>query len=75
MTVNVQPHPKAGAKQVVFSAPATNDSHTIVMGIMEDTKKTKIECASCAACTTRRAAAGAAANAAAAAAARSSMAQ
>ena len=44
MTVNVQPHPKAGAKQVVSSSPAANDSHTIVMGIMEDTKKTKMEC-------------------------------
>merc|ERR1712137_932505 len=38
-TEKVQPHLKAGAKKVVFSAPAKDDSHTIVMGVNEDTYK------------------------------------
>ena len=33
----VQPHLTAGAKQVVFSAPATDRSHTIVMGANQET--------------------------------------
>merc|ERR1712113_152988 len=36
----IQPHLKAGAKKVVFSAPAKDDSHTIVMGVNQDTYKT-----------------------------------
>merc|ERR1712205_95930 len=51
-TEKVQPHLKAGAKKVVFSAPAKDDSHTIVMGVNEDTYKTDMECVSCASCTT-----------------------
>ncbi|CAE7575597.1 GAPC1 [Symbiodinium natans] len=35
-TDKVQPHLKAGAKKVIFSAPAKDDSHTIVMGVNED---------------------------------------
>merc|ERR1712187_1079032 len=51
-TEKVQPHLNAGAKKVVFSAPAKDDSHTIVMGENEDTYKTDMECVSCASCTT-----------------------
>merc|ERR1711975_175895 len=51
-TEKVQGHLKAGAKKVVFSAPAKDDSHTIVMGVNEDTYKTEMECVSCASCTT-----------------------
>merc|ERR1719261_1689836 len=51
-TEKVQPHLKAGAKKVVFSAPAKDDSHTIVMGVNEDTYKTDMDCVSCASCTT-----------------------
>merc|ERR1711979_173630 len=40
-TEKVQPHLKAGAKKVVFSAPAKDDSY-----------KTDMECVSCASCTT-----------------------
>merc|ERR1711971_412299 len=48
----IQPHLKAGAKKVVFSAPAKDDSHTIVMGVNQDTYKTDMNCVSCASCTT-----------------------
>merc|ERR1712078_209474 len=48
----IQPHLKAGAKKVVFSAPAKDDSHTIVMGVNQDTYKPSMECVSCASCTT-----------------------
>merc|ERR1712203_593827 len=51
-TEKVQPHLKAGAKKVVFSAPAKDDSHTIVMGVNEDTYKTDMQAVSCASCTT-----------------------
>merc|ERR1719206_482665 len=51
-TEKVQPHLKAGAKKVVFSAPAKDDSHTIVMGVNQDTYKTDMNCVSCASCTT-----------------------
>merc|ERR1719428_373386 len=51
-TEKVQPHLKAGAKKVVFSAPAKDDSHTIVMGVNEGTYKTDMDCVSCASCTT-----------------------
>merc|ERR1719231_373643 len=48
----IQPHLKAGAKKVVFSAPAKDDSHTIVMGVNQDTYKTDMTAVSCASCTT-----------------------
>merc|ERR1712190_441141 len=48
----VQPHLKAGAKKVVFSAPAKDDSHTIVMGVNEDTYESSMTAVSCASCTT-----------------------
>merc|ERR1719231_1912943 len=51
-TEKVQPHLKAGAKKVVFSAPAKDDSHTVVMGVNEDTYDSSMECVSCASCTT-----------------------
>merc|ERR1712232_1207042 len=35
----VEGHFAAGAKKVVFSAPAKDDSHTIVMGVNQDTYK------------------------------------
>merc|ERR1712014_544861 len=41
-----------GAKKVVFSAPAKDDSHTIVMGVNEDTYDPSMTCVSCASCTT-----------------------
>mmetsp|Transcript_36691 Transcript_36691/g.86026 ORF Transcript_36691/g.86026 Transcript_36691/m.86026 type:complete len:425 (+) Transcript_36691:93-1367(+) len=49
---SVKPHLKAGAKKIVFSAPAKDDSHTIVMGVNEDTYKTSMTEVSCASCTT-----------------------
>jgi len=51
-TEKVQGHLKAGAKKVIFSAPAKDDSHTIVMGVNQDTYKPSMECVSCASCTT-----------------------
>merc|ERR1712003_283414 len=48
----IQPHLKAGAKKVVFSAPAKDDSHTIVMGVNQETYKTDMQAVSCASCTT-----------------------
>merc|ERR1712107_813063 len=41
-----------GAKKVVFSATAKDDSHTVVMGVNQDTYKSDMECVSCASCTT-----------------------
>merc|ERR1712205_261412 len=51
-TEKVQPHLKAGAKKVVFSAPAKDDSHTIVMGVNQETYKSDMQAVSCASCTT-----------------------
>merc|ERR1719357_1258813 len=51
-TEKVQPHLKAGAKKVVFSAPAKDDSHTIVMGVNQDTYEKSMTAVSCASCTT-----------------------
>ncbi|OLQ02865.1 Glyceraldehyde-3-phosphate dehydrogenase, chloroplastic [Symbiodinium microadriaticum] len=51
-TEKVQPHLKAGAKKVIFSAPAKDDSHTIVMGVNESTYDPSMEAVSCASCTT-----------------------
>merc|ERR1711879_999920 len=48
----VQGHFKGGAKKVIFSAPAKDDSHTIVMGVNEDTYKPSMTEVSCASCTT-----------------------
>merc|ERR1712039_319310 len=48
----VQPHLKAGAKKVVFSAPAKDDSHTIVMGVNENTYDPSMTEVSNASCTT-----------------------
>ncbi|CAM9572423.1 unnamed protein product [Chrysoparadoxa australica] len=49
---SVQPHYAAGAKKIVFSAPAKDDSHTIVMGVNQDTYETSMQEVSCASCTT-----------------------
>jgi len=51
-TEKVQGHLKAGAKKVVFSAPAKDDSHTIVMGVNQETYKSDMKAVSCASCTT-----------------------
>jgi len=51
-TEKVQAHLKAGAKKIVFSAPAKDDSHTIVMGVNQDTYKPEMQAVSCASCTT-----------------------
>jgi len=51
-TEKVQPHLKAGAKKIVFSAPAKDDSHTIVMGVNQETYKSDMTAVSCASCTT-----------------------
>ena len=48
----VQPHLKAGAKKIVFSAPAKDDSHTIVMGVNAETYESSMNLVSCASCTT-----------------------
>jgi len=48
----VQGHLEAGAKKVIFSAPAKDDSHTIVMGVNEDTYDPSMTSVSCASCTT-----------------------
>jgi glyceraldehyde 3-phosphate dehydrogenase len=51
-TESVKGHLKAGAKKVVFSAPAKDDSHTIVMGVNEGTYLPSMTAVSCASCTT-----------------------
>ncbi|CAK0886504.1 unnamed protein product [Prorocentrum cordatum] len=48
----IQPRLKAGAKKVAFSAPAKDDSHTIVMGVHQDTYKSDMGCVSGTSCTT-----------------------
>merc|ERR1719328_1006835 len=48
----VEAHLKAGAKKVVFSAPAKDDSHTIVMGVNQETYESSMTAVSCASCTT-----------------------
>ncbi|CAK9038562.1 Glyceraldehyde-3-phosphate dehydrogenase, partial [Durusdinium trenchii] len=45
-TDKVQGHLKAGAKKVIFSAPAKDDSHTIVMGVNEGTYDPSMEAVS-----------------------------
>merc|ERR1712211_27120 len=51
-TEKIQPHLKAGAKKVVFSAPAKDDSHTVVMGVNQETYESSMTAVSCASCTT-----------------------
>merc|ERR1712151_1440673 len=51
-TEKIQPHLKAGAKKGVFSAPAKDESHTVVMGVNQDTYKSSMNAVSCASCTT-----------------------
>merc|ERR1711937_50896 len=51
-TEKIEPHLKAGAKKVVFSAPAKDDSHTVVMGVNQDTYDSSMTAVSCASCTT-----------------------
>merc|ERR1712187_748420 len=50
--MGIEPHLKAGAKKVVFSAPAKDDSHTVVMGVNQDTYESSMTAVSCASCTT-----------------------
>jgi glyceraldehyde 3-phosphate dehydrogenase len=45
-------HVDAGVKKVIFSAPAKDDSPTIVMGVNEAEYKTDMQYVSCASCTT-----------------------
>ena len=42
----------AGAKKVVFSAPAKDDSPVIVMGVNQGTYTSDMKAVSCASCTT-----------------------
>jgi glyceraldehyde 3-phosphate dehydrogenase len=51
-TEKIQAHLKAGAKKVVFSAPAKDESHTIVMGVNQETYVSSMQAVSCASCTT-----------------------
>lgn len=46
------PHIAAGAKKVVFSAPAKDESRTIVMGVNEEDYRSDMTYVSCASCTT-----------------------
>merc|ERR1712046_71346 len=48
----IQPHIGAGAKKVIFSAPAKDDSKVIVMGVNQDEYETRMNAVSCASCTT-----------------------
>merc|ERR1711988_1868565 len=48
----VEPHFGAGAKMIVFSAPAKDDSPTIVMGVNQDIYSADMKAVSCASCTT-----------------------
>ncbi len=45
-------HIDAGAKKVIFSAPAKDDTPTIVMGVNQDSYKSDMKYVSCASCTT-----------------------
>merc|ERR1719408_1145600 len=47
----IQPHLKAGAKKVIFSAPAKDDSKVIVMGVNQEEYDGQ-DAVSCASCTT-----------------------
>jgi len=48
----VQQHLDAGAKKIIFSAPAKDDSPTVVMGVNEATYDPSMTAVSCASCTT-----------------------
>ena len=48
----VEAHFKAGAKKIVFSAPAKDDSPVIVMGVNQGTYTDDMKAVSCASCTT-----------------------
>ena len=48
----VKPHFEAGAKKIVFSAPAKDDSPTVVMGVNEGEYDPAWKAVSCASCTT-----------------------
>merc|ERR1712022_86753 len=47
----IQPHLKAGAKKIIFSAPAKDDSKVIVMGVNQEEYDGQ-DAVSCALCTT-----------------------
>lgn len=49
---SAKPHVDSGVKKVIFSAPAKDDSPTIVMGVNEASYKTDMTYVSCASCTT-----------------------
>merc|ERR1712022_2244 len=48
----VAPHIAAGAKKVIFSAPAKDDSPTVVMGVNQEDYTSDMKFVSCASCTT-----------------------
>eukprot|EP00629_Pelagomonadales_sp_RCC1024_P012211 CAMPEP_0119266034 /NCGR_PEP_ID=MMETSP1329-20130426/4638_1 /TAXON_ID=114041 /ORGANISM="Genus nov. species nov., Strain RCC1024" /LENGTH=375 /DNA_ID=CAMNT_0007265895 /DNA_START=523 /DNA_END=1650 /DNA_ORIENTATION=+ len=48
----VAPHIAAGAKKIIFSAPAKDDSPTVVMGVNEGIYDPSMTAVSCASCTT-----------------------
>jgi len=48
----IAPHLSAGAKKIVFSAPAKDDSPVIVMGVNQDSYDPSMTAVSCASCTT-----------------------
>jgi glyceraldehyde 3-phosphate dehydrogenase len=49
---SVKPHFSAGAKKIVFSAPAKDDSPMFVMGVNDQDYKASMNAVSCASCTT-----------------------
>jgi len=49
---SVKPHFNAGAKKIVFSAPAKDDSPMFVMGVNNENYKPSMNAVSCASCTT-----------------------
>merc|ERR1719329_1150503 len=49
---SAKPHVDAGIKKVIFSAPAKDDSPTIVMGVNQDEYTKDMTYVSCASCTT-----------------------
>ena len=52
MTEEIQPHLKVDVRQVVFPMLAKDDSHTIVMGVSEETYDSSMTALSCASGTT-----------------------
>lgn len=49
---SAQPHIDAGVKKIVFSAPAKDNTPTIVLGVNQDDYKPEMTFVSCASCTT-----------------------